>query len=198
MKRIIIHWTAGTYRPNSVELEHYHYLIDFEKDKYEKASVRKGKCRPEDNLNCTDGSRYAAHTGGGNTGSIGVAVCAMLGYQGIKQIGNYPIKPVQMEVCYELCARLCIKYNIPISKETIMTHYEFGKKNPYTTSRGKQDIVYLASNPSLPAGKIGDFIRNKIKWYYEKLNLKLKDKEAVDLDISKVSRAGAKDTVKIP
>ncbi len=188
MKRIIIHWTAGTYRPNSVELEHYHYLIDFEKEPKEKSTVRFGKCRPEDNLNCTDGSRYAAHTGGGNTGSIGVALCAMLGYQGIKRIGNYPIKPLQMEVCYELCARLCIKYKVPISKETIMTHYEFGKKNPLTTSRGKQDIAYLASNPSLPAGKIGDFIRNKIKWYYEKLNLKLKENEPVSLDISKVSR----------
>ena len=73
----------------------------------------------------------------------------------IRHIGNYPLKPVQMEVCYELCARLCIKYKIPISKETIMTHYEFGKKNPYTTSRGKQDIVYLSTNPSLPAGKSG-------------------------------------------
>ena len=32
MKRIIIHWTAGTYAPNSsVELEHYHYLIGYEK-----------------------------------------------------------------------------------------------------------------------------------------------------------------------
>ena len=99
MKRIIIHWTAGTYMPNSVELEHYHYLIDFNQVPKEKASVKCGKCKPEDNLNCTDGSRYAAHTGGGNTGSIGVAICGMLGYQGIKQIGNYPIKPLQMEVC---------------------------------------------------------------------------------------------------
>ena len=188
MKRIIIHWSAGTYKPNSVELEHYHYLIGYEKNETEKAEVHFGKCRPEDNLNCTNGSRYAAHTGGGNTGSIGVALCGMFGFYDIRHIGNYPLKPVQMEVCYELCARLCIKDNIPISKETVMTHYEFGKKNPCTTSRGKQDIAYLATNPSLNAGKIGDFIRNKIKWYYEKLILKLKDNEAVELKISKVSK----------
>ena len=28
MKRIIIHWTAGTYQPNSAEFEHYHYLVN--------------------------------------------------------------------------------------------------------------------------------------------------------------------------
>jgi len=37
-----------------------------------------------------------------------------------------------------------------------------------TQSKGKPDIEYLASNPSLPANKIGDFIRDKIKWYLKK------------------------------
>ena len=68
MKRIIIHWTAGTYQPNSTEFEHYHYLINRD------GLVIKGKHSVQDNKNCTDGN-YAAHTGGGNTGSIGVAVC---------------------------------------------------------------------------------------------------------------------------
>ncbi len=167
MKRIIIHWTAGTYSPNSVEIEHYHYLIGYEKLPSERGIIHTGKYKPEQNLCCTDGSPYAPHTGGGNTGSIGVAICGMLGYRDIKHIGNYPIKPVQMEKCYELCAELCRKYNIPIEKSTVLTHYEFGKKNPMTTSRGKVDIMYLASNPSLPSNKIGDFIRNKILWYFD-------------------------------
>ena len=101
----------------------------------------------------------------------------MLGFQDIKHIGNYPIKPIQMEVCYELCAKLCHQYNIPIQKSTVMTHYEFGKKNPMTTSRGKADIIYLASNPSLPSNKIGDFIRNKILWYFKKQQEEIKKEE---------------------
>ena len=28
MKRIIIHWTAGTYFPTNYEKEHYHFLVD--------------------------------------------------------------------------------------------------------------------------------------------------------------------------
>lgn len=167
LKRIIIHWTAGTYAPNSVEKERYHYLIGYERLPEERGVIHRGKYRPEDNIDCTDGE-YAAHTGGGNTGSIGVAICAMLAYRDIKHIGNYPIKPVQMEKCYELCAMLCNKYNIQISKNTVMTHYEFGRKNPHTTSRGKPDIMYLSSNPSLPSGKIGEFIRGKIEWYMRK------------------------------
>ncbi len=181
MKRIIIHWTAGTYAPNSVELEHYHYLIGYEKLPSERGIIHLGKCKPEDNLCCTDGSRYAPHTGGGNTGSIGVAICGMLGFRDIKHIGNYPIKPIQMEVCYELCAKLCRQYNIPIEKSTVMTHYEFGKKNPMTTSRGKVDIIYLSSNPSLPSNKIGDFIRNKILWYFDKEQKEIDKQKAAEL-----------------
>ncbi len=168
LKRIIIHWTAGTYTPNNVEKEHYHFLIEYIKEPKEIAVIRNGKFKPEDNLNCYDG-KYAAHAGGGNTGSIGVAICAMLGFKDYRHIGNYPIKPIQMEVCYELCAKLCKEYQIPVKRDNIMTHYEFGRKNPQTSSKGKPDIMYLASNPSLPSNKIGDFIRGKILWYYKKL-----------------------------
>lgn len=169
MKRIIIHWTGGVYSPNSLELEHYHYLIAYQKVRKEKGIVHTGKCKPEDNLDCTSGTRYAAHTGGGNTGSIGVAVCGMFGFKDRNHIGDYPIKPIQMEVLYELCAKLCKTYNIVIEKKTVLTHYEFGIQNPYTQSRGKPDISYLSTNPSLPSDKIGDFIRDKIKWYFKKL-----------------------------
>lgn len=162
MKRIIIHWSAGTYMPNSVDLEHYHFLVD------DKGKVYNGKYKPEDNLNCNDG-RYAAHTGGGNTGSIGIALCAMLGYKDIKNVGKYLIKPVQIEALYQKCAELCRQYNIPITSDTVMTHYEFGLKNPNTSSKGKIDIVYLPTNPSLTCAQVGDFIRGKIKWYYGKL-----------------------------
>ena len=46
-----------------------------------------------------------------------------------------------------------------------MTHYEFGLKNPKTTSKGKIDIIYLPPYPTIKKENIGDFIRNKIKWY---------------------------------
>ena len=160
MNKIIIHWTAGTYQPNTTDLEHYHFLIDGEGKKHN------GKYKPEDNENCNDG-KYAAHTGGGNTGAIGVSMCAMAGFNSAASCGNYPITPVQLEACFKLCAELCKKYNIPV--ENVMTHYEFGINHPDTTSHGKIDIIYLPPYPLVKRTEVGGFIRNKIRWYLNKM-----------------------------
>lgn len=160
MNKIIIHWTAGTHKPNAIDLEHYHFLIDGEGKKHN------GKYRPEDNENCTDG-RYAAHTGGGNTGAIGVSMCAMAGFTSATNVGRYPITPVQLEACFKLCAELCKKYNILV--ENVWTHYEFGKNHPDTDSHGKIDIIYLPPYPLVKRNEVGGFIRNKIRWYLNKL-----------------------------
>lgn len=160
MNKIIIHWTAGTYQPNTTDLEHYHFLIDGEGKKHN------GKYKPEDNENCNDG-KYAAHTGGGNTGAIGVSMCAMAGFNSAASCGNYPITPVQLEACFKLCAELCKKYNIPV--ENVWTHYEFGINHPDTTSHGKIDIIYLPPYPLVKRNEVGGFIRSKIRWYLEKI-----------------------------
>lgn len=158
MKRIIIHWSAGTYYPTDYEKEHYHFLID--KD----GVVHNGKFKPEDNEICRVG-KYAAHTGGGNTGSIGVAFCAMAGFKNKNSAGDYPILKKQFESAMSFCASLCKKYNILITAQNVMTHYEFGLKNPKTTSAGKIDIIYLPPYPWVSKDEVGSFIRSKIKWY---------------------------------
>ena len=160
MNKIIIHWTAGTYQPNTTDLEHYHFLIDGEGKKHN------GEYKPEDNENCNDG-KYAAHTGGGNTCAIGVSMCAMAGFKSAADCGNYPITPVQLEACFKLCAELCKKYNIPV--ENVWTHYEFGINHPDTTSHGKIDIIYLPPYPLVKRNEVGGFIRNKIRWYLNKM-----------------------------
>ena len=162
MKRIIIHWTAGAYYPTDYEKEHYHFLVD--KEGY----VHNGKFKPEDNEVCKVG-KYAAHTGGGNTGSIGVSICAMAGFKNKKAVGNYPILKKQFESAMALCAKLSIKYNISSTPQTVMTHYEFGKKNPKTTSAGKIDIIYIPPYSWVSQDEAGSFIRSKIKWYRQKI-----------------------------
>ena len=158
MNKIIIHWTAGRYTPNKTDLEHYHFLVDGE------GKTHRGMYRPEDNENCNDGC-YAAHTGGGNTGAIGVAMCAMAGFTGSPGNLKYPITPIQLEACFKLCAELCEKYQIPV--ENVWTHYEFGKNHPNTSSSGKIDIIWLPPYPNVKSNEIGGFIRNKIRWYSE-------------------------------
>lgn len=162
MKRIIIHWSAGAYQPNNTDFEHYHYLVNGQ------GLVVEGKYKPEDNLDCTDG-KYAAHTGGGNTGSIGVSMCGMLGFKNRANVGQYPLTKVQVERCFKLVAELCKKYHIAITPQTVLTHYEFGKAHPKTTSAGKIDIIYLPPYPTVEQSEIGDFIRSKVQWYYKNL-----------------------------
>lgn len=162
MKRIIIHWTAGTNQPCNTDYEHYHYLINGD------GLLIKGKYKPEDNLNCNDG-KYAQHCGGGNTGSIGIAMCGMYGFKNKSNVGQYPLTAKQCERCFKLIAELSKKYNIPISKQTVLTHFEFGLLHPNTTSAGKIDITYLPPYSFLTAGKIGNFIRDKARWYLYQL-----------------------------
>lgn len=159
--RIIIHWSAGRYNPTYFEKKFYHYLID------DKGIIHNGLYKPEDNDICTDGS-YAAHTGGGNTGSIGVCMCGMYGFVPNSTVGFYPITRVQFEACMKFTAELCKKYKIKISDKTVLTHYEFGKHNPKTTSRGKIDITYLPPYPWVGKDDVGGFIRTKVRWYLEK------------------------------
>lgn len=158
MKRIILHWTGGGHQPNKTDFEHYHYLVNCD------GLIVMGRYTVDDNRNCVDG-KYAKHTGGGNTGSIGVAMCGMYGYQNRKTVGSYPLTKKQCEATFKLIAKLCIIHDLNVTPQTVFTHYEFGKKNPNTSSAGKIDITYLPPYPEQAKDKIGDFIRNKVRWY---------------------------------
>lgn len=166
-RRIILHWTAGTYTPNAKELKHYHRLIGL--DKSGKAYIQKGLCSFEDNDNCYDG-RYAAHCGGGNTRSIGYALCGMLGFVSKYNPGDYPITRKQFELaCFEMAQTLKAEGHSSVTPENLFTHHEFGLLNPKTSSAGKIDIIYLPPFPNLAPEEIGHFIRRKVGWYLERV-----------------------------
>ena len=160
-KRICIHWTAGTHQPNGIEYLHYHYLVNSD------GLIVKGKYEPRDNDNCKDG-KYAQHCGGGNTETIGVALCGMAGFTGKPDSTKYPLTRKQCEAMFEFIAKLCKDYGIPVTPQTVYTHYEFGLAHPKTSSAGKIDIIYLHPFPDVDKNKIGNFIRSKIRWYSEK------------------------------
>ena len=155
LNRITFHWTGGTYVPNDVDLSAYHFLIDGE------GRVHKGTHKPEDNINCRDGV-YARHCGGGNTGNIGIAVCGMWS-------NDYPIKRKQIEAACKLAAELAERYGIRITNRSILTHAEFGRQFPHTTSNGKIDINNLPCAAVYGIDNVGNWIRNKVAWYRSKI-----------------------------
>lgn len=162
LNKIVCHWSGGQRIPNSLDLEHYHYLIDGE------GLIWKGNHKPEDNENCKDGN-YAPHCGGGNTGAIGVAVCGMLSYDDKQKKCKNPaheLTPIQMEAFYSIVAALCKQYDIKI--ENVITHAEFGLSHPKSTSAGKIDICAIPSRGIYGIKECAEFIRNKVTWYYNK------------------------------
>ena len=105
-RKLCGHWTAGTYNPCNEDIVAYHYLVDGT------GRIFKGKYKIEDNDNCQDGI-YAKHCGGGNTGCIGIAMCAMAGFDMRNKKTKYPITAKQFEAFCALAAYLSVNYGIP-------------------------------------------------------------------------------------
>ena len=159
LKRVCIHWTAGGLIPNAVDKEHYHFIVDFE------GGVYAGNHKPEANgKQLSNRDKYAAHCGGGNSFTIGIAVCG-----GPKNFKLGAFTKASFEAACKKIAQLCIQYGIQVSADTVYTHYEFGLKHPATDSAGKIDINSIPWEPQLKPHEVGDWIRTKIKWYQSKL-----------------------------
>ena len=156
MKRIIMHWTAGTYTPNSVDKKAYHKLIDGD------GNVHDGTFPISANQAPLSKGGYSAHTLNCNTDSIGVALCAMAGaVEAPFKAGSYPITRKQEEALVALVRSLAAQYNIPITNKTILTHAEV-QTNLGIAQKNKWDITYLPSLGKTTAKAVGDHLRAKI------------------------------------
>ena len=156
MKRIIIHWSAGTHKVSNLDREHYHFIIAGD------GTVEVGKYPVSANDSTSD-SVYAKHTKDCNTGSIGVAVAAMAGaVEKPFSTGVYPITTEQVSALVALCARLAKQYGIPVTRETILTHAEV-QPTLGIKQAGKWDITWLPGfHTKRDPVETGDFIRAHI------------------------------------
>ena len=156
MKRIIFHWTAGAHKASALDLEHYHEVIEGD------GRVVFGK-HPISANKAPLSAKYAAHTLNANTDSIGIAVCAMAGaVQAPFKTGKHPITPLQVHHLAKEIARLAKGYNIPVTRQTILSHAEV-QPTLGIKQRGKWDIAWIPGWPSAtdPIG-VGDHIRKLV------------------------------------
>lgn len=156
MKRIIVHWTAGSYNVNETDRAHYHYIVDGT------GKVIAGIHKPEDNASTSDGN-YAAHTKNCNTDSIGISIASMAGaVENPFSAGKYPLTKLQWDTMVDRVAQLAKKYNIPVSKETILTHAEV-EGTLGIQQNGKWDITRLPFDESVKgAAAVGDKLRKEV------------------------------------
>lgn len=164
MKRIHIHWTAGPHRATATDREHYHFIVEGD------GTVIDGIHKPEANLAIGNGSPYAAHTLNANSGAIGVAVAAMRNARERPfNPGPSPITDRQIEALAALCARLCIKYGISVTRWNVLTHAEV-QNALGIAQRGKWDITWLPGMDAPgPAIEVGDRLRRMISAEVERI-----------------------------
>ena len=155
--RIIAHWSAGRYTASKIDRDHYHFI--YEGDGREVAGIH----TPEDNISAKDG-KYAAHTRGCNTGSIGVAVACMWNAKEGAH-GSQPMTEAQFEAMCRGIARLCMRYKIPVTPRTVLSHAEV-QPTLGIKQNGKWDFTELSFSPSLKGHKAcGDFMRSRVSAY---------------------------------
>lgn len=155
MQRIIWHWSAGGHKANATDKKAYHIIIE------DGGRIVRGDHAISDNESTS--TAYAAHTRGLNTGSIGVALAGM---RGAKERpfdpGPSPITEAQIEVLIDQTASLCRQYNIPVTRETVLSHAEV-EPTLGVKQRNKWDIMWL---PGMPATadpvEIGDRLRARV------------------------------------
>nr|WP_184203530.1 N-acetylmuramoyl-L-alanine amidase [Armatimonas rosea] len=156
MQRVIIHWSEGRNLSNDTDREHYHLLI--EQAEAGQVRVIRGDHSIADNASTGDGD-YAAHTRDCNTGSIGVALCGMMGCQESPfQAGPAPITLAQWRLLEQVVAELCQRYRIAVTPETVLCHGEV-QRNLNIRQRGKWDPMRWPWDLSVPGSQIGSQFR---------------------------------------
>lgn len=157
MKRLILHWTAGSHNVSAIDAEHYHRIVAGD------GTIVKGDHPIEDNLSTSDGI-YAAHTRGCNAGAIGVAMAGMMGAEGPGKLGKYPLTKVQFDACIALVRKLVKQYRIPVTLSTVLSHAEV-QTTLGIKQNGKIDISFgIPGKPELKTARAcGDYIRSLVQ-----------------------------------
>lgn len=163
MKRIILHWTAGSYTPSNLDKKHYHIVIDGQ------GHPHRGFHGIDANVPPLRSASYAAHTKGTNSRSIGVSACSMLNAHEIPfDAGDFPLNETQWEALAQVSAELCLRYDIPVSRQTVLGHGEVQDILNRPQS-GKWDPMALPWMPGLPFRQVGDMLRSRTQQILDQL-----------------------------
>lgn len=156
MRRIIVHWTAGSYRASDLDKTHYHILIEGS------GQVVAGNNRISANAAPAQEPR-ASHTKNCNTRSIGVAICCMAGaIERPFSAGLFPVTERQWEVMAQVVAELCRAYDIGVTADTVLAHGEV-QARLNIPQRGKWDPMVLPFATSRSPAEVMNGFRDRVR-----------------------------------
>ena len=150
LTRIHLHWTAGGHTANTTDKAHYHCIIE--------GSGNEVWSHPE--------TAKLAHTLNANSGAIGLSMACMAGaVERPFSWGSAPMTTAQLHGLAKVAARLALKYDIPITRYSVLSHAEV---QPVIGIKQKQKwdicIIPSMSEPGNP-NAVGDRIRQIILGY---------------------------------
>jgi hypothetical protein len=150
LTRIHLHWTAGGHKANATDRQHYHTVIEGDGTE----------------VRCADPWVRRSHTLNANGGAIGLSMCCMAGaVERPFSWGSAPMTPEQLVGLARAAARLCVAYDIPVSRWSVMTHAEV-QPTLGIAQRGKIDILCLPGMDKMGDPiTVGDRIRELITRY---------------------------------
>jgi N-acetyl-anhydromuramyl-L-alanine amidase AmpD len=156
MKRIIAHWTGGANKANSTDRQHYHYIVEGDGKVVTGNNPISANAKPLKR-------KYAMHTRGCNTDSIGVSMACMGGAKERPlSYGRYPMKRAQWDAFCALVAQLAVRYRIPVTPTTILSHAEV-QGTLGIKQNNKWDFTVLPPFPELKGARMcGDKLRNDV------------------------------------
>lgn len=158
-RRIILHWTGGGARANSVDRKAYHYVVEHD------GNVVQGTHPVAQNMRRLTDDDYAHHTGGFNSFSVGVSFAGMKDSVSLAKPGPVPLKPGQVMAGLRFVAECCDAWNLnPLDPDHVFHHREawelHGVKG--TQNHVKKDITFLPFLPELGFSETGPWLRRKI------------------------------------
>lgn len=157
MRGIVLHWTAGAHKASEFDRAHYHILIE-----HDGKLIRGIPPISANTINLSP--NYAAHTRNLNGGFIGVSLCCMGGNEVRENpfvAGPFPMTKKQWDRMVQVIAELCLKYEIPLTPKTVLSHAEV-QGTLGIAQAGKWDFTRLAFDPTIKGARtIGDRFRSE-------------------------------------
>ena len=99
--QVRLHWSAGAHTPNATDRMHYHCLI------WGDGSVEWAH-QP---------TAHLSHTRSANSGAVALSAAAMAGaVERPFSRGKFPATPIQVAAMAREAARVCLEYNIPVTR----------------------------------------------------------------------------------
>jgi hypothetical protein len=154
---VVLHWTGGGPRANSVDLGAYHYVVELD------GKVKAGKWSVASNMRLCSGGTYAMHTGGFNSYRVGISSAGMLNYVSPTRMGQHPLTEVQVRRMMEVAAHFIKLARLdPLNPAHLCTHQEVWTIHGVrgTQNHHKKDIEVLPFRPDLKPEEVGDYLRS--------------------------------------